>query len=138
MKIILLTGPSSCGKTTTMTKLYDELTRGMIKKPAKRPIPKTGKKDFQCDFTYKNKKIAVFSAGDTILLLLMALFTYSDVDCLIAAFNQGGNIKTEIIAAFNATHKHTQIRKTVRARTASYTDKDAANDNDCRTIINAI
>jgi hypothetical protein len=140
MKIILLTGSPHCGKTSTMENVYEDLTKNMKNKPIKEPIPKTAQKDFQCQMTYKNKKIAIFSAGDSLILILMAIFKYSEVDYLILPFSQGKKEgdKAKIIKNFIAVKQHTHINKMVCKKSASSKDKETANKNDCKKIITAL
>lgn len=64
MKIIVLAGPNSCGKTTTLNNVYDVLlAQGAVSaEPAgKKQI---ADKDFSDIVTWKGRKIAIFTMGD--------------------------------------------------------------------------
>ncbi len=90
MKIILLSGCDSCGKTTTFNLLYDELIDNMnaqiIKK--KKQLG-ANKKDFECILSYNSKKIALFSVGDFSRKVTSAFKDYEEMACdlLICACN---------------------------------------------------
>jgi len=137
MKIIFLSGKKQCGKTSTLTKLYNELTKSM-KKPPKKNYLFGEKKDFHCVFTYKNKEIAIYTSGDSMPIILEAVFLYSYVDRLIMAFNTDGPTKTWLYNNFRLYKHNKNIKKTVCKKGAPKTDKDNANLNDCKEIIKAI
>jgi len=78
MEIILLSGGNCCGKTTTLTMVYDTLTKGMNPKPEKILINPRIKKDFHCSFTCKekNKKVAIVTFGDVLYLFIEMIILY--------------------------------------------------------------
>ena len=61
MKIIVLDGKSHSGKTTTLTDVFNQ-----IAPKGTRKIQGNSDKDFEAVFSYKNKKIALCTGGDTI------------------------------------------------------------------------
>ncbi len=84
MKIIVLDGKSHSGKTTTLTDVF-------IKIAPKSPTKKRGitKNDFEAVFSYKNKKIALCTGGDTIKYIGGSIKKYAQqtIDVLIIARN---------------------------------------------------
>jgi len=137
MNIILLTGRPHCGKTTTLTMVYDSLTNTMNPKPTKFPI--NNRNDFHSVFTYKKKRVAIYTAGDSFPLLLKAVFLYSDVDCLIMPFSVNGTLKTQVLTFFTTNcRQQTYINKTVSPNGANKTVKNNDNLTDCNRIIGYI
>jgi nucleoside-triphosphatase THEP1 len=63
MNVVMLTGPSSCGKTTVLNKEYDALIRSGAQMLTKEQLGEDTK-DFKAVLSYKEKKIALFSMGD--------------------------------------------------------------------------
>jgi len=64
MKTILLVGPESCGKTTTMNLVYNKIKpQAEVLEPCER-IEEASSKDFRAVVKYKNKTIAFYSRGD--------------------------------------------------------------------------
>ena len=135
MKIIFLIGKKNCGKTTTMLQLYDLLTNSMKNKPVKNKLTR---KDFHCEFIYKKRRVAIFSAGDTLGLILSAIFKYSEADYLILPFSEGGRHKAKILADFKKNKQHTSINKVVCKMGTNKAAITIANANDCKKINNAI
>ena len=136
MKIIFLAGKKNVGKTTTMRMLFNILTKN--KKVNTTKIPGTSAKDFHCIFKYKNKNVAIFSAGDVLRLIFLGIFIYSQADYLIMPFNVGGKQKAEIISYFKKYNSTRLIIKTVCQKGASKIIKDKANLKDCNAIIKEI
>jgi len=138
MKIILLSGDKHCGKTTTLTMVYDTLTKGMNQKPNVNCIKP--KKDFHCSFTYKkkNKEVAIVTFGDVLYLFIEMIIFYCTVDYLIIAFSKGGIIKSKVLNFFRKCKQHTCFDKTVSKIGTTKAIKDKANLIDCNKIINAI
>jgi predicted dinucleotide-utilizing enzyme len=89
MKIIALRGAGSCGKTTTLNLVYDDL----ISKGAILFVPKTqvggDKKDFEAILTYRGKNVAIYTMGDYSNLTIKAIDKYVSlrVDVFICASN---------------------------------------------------
>lgn len=77
MKIIALRGHSNSGKTTTLNKLYDELlnNQGYVVHTPHQTLP--GKNDFECILEKDGQKVAIFTLGDYIYALGLAMGYYS-------------------------------------------------------------
>ncbi len=86
MKLILLSGPSKCGKTTTFNKLQEKLISelGGTKLHYEQI---NNSKDFQSVIKINDKQIAVFSMGDLKNECIKAILKYLGVDILILAYN---------------------------------------------------
>lgn len=97
MKIIMLSGPQSSGKTTTINMIYDELIDMYGAQPKEpRPFPKPENirdyKDFEAILSYTKEtgeklKIAFASMGDSSLEVLhyMSFYEGKECDVLICA-----------------------------------------------------
>jgi len=81
MKIIILSGKSNCGKTTTINLAYKQLTGSFF--------AENERKDFETTIKYKNKLIAFYSMGDESNPLIKAINNYENLNCdiLICACN---------------------------------------------------
>jgi broad-specificity NMP kinase len=102
MKIILLSGAPNCGKTTTLNLVYDQMTSGMPSLPTKTRIGENPM-DFECEFDYKEKRVAIFTVGDYLYSITKpnlreAVIKYSRVDVLILAHSTGGSTKNAFAA----------------------------------------
>lgn len=77
MKIIALRGYSNSGKTTTLNKLYDELVnnQGYVVHTPQQTLP--GNDDFECILENDGQKVAIFTLGDYIYALGLAMGYYS-------------------------------------------------------------
>lgn len=89
MKIIMLSGKSNCGKTTTLNKVYEFINpkdENII-----RAKSKLGGdiKDFECLIEYNGRTVAFFTMGDYSSYLLKAFEKYKKKQCdfLICACN---------------------------------------------------
>jgi GTPase SAR1 family protein len=97
MKIVALRGDSNSGKTTSLNMLYAELlNRGA--KPINPQHALPGKNDFECVVEYGGKKIAIFSLGDFIFALGLAMGYYSalEVDTLVIADSNKKYVKNPL------------------------------------------
>jgi len=85
MRVIILEGPSSSGKTTTLQMLYATLI--INKAEILCPPSMVGDKDFETMLVYKNKKVAIFSQGDYTKNCKEAIVRHAEdsVDVLIMA-----------------------------------------------------
>lgn len=84
MKIIMLTGGNSCGKTTTLNLVYNAIN------PTGKTLSVDNPKDFDCVITYQSKEIAFFTTGDYVRLLVAGIQQYnkqSNIVVLICACN---------------------------------------------------
>ena len=84
MKVFILEGPKSSGKTTTLQMLYAFLVTNNAEVQC--PPSLVGDKDFEVAFAYRGKKVAIFSQGDYTKNCKEAIAKYADsVDILIMA-----------------------------------------------------
>jgi aspartate/glutamate racemase len=86
----MLTGPKSCGKTTTLTNVYDKLVKISGVKKIKSKTVVEENPDFECILLYEGKKIAIFSLGDLSTKIIAAINKYEEagMDVLIIACNE--------------------------------------------------
>jgi hypothetical protein len=133
MKIIMLSGDTNKGKSTTFNLVYDSLNPKTIVEPKKllgNPIYK----DFECIIEYEGKRIAFYTMGDFPNYLIEAFEKYKiKCDCLVCACNTN----LENIYKRAETYQHTIIDKTV-AKSETQEDLDIANKADCDKIIDEI
>ena len=91
MKLILLQGPSHCGKTETFIKLREKIMSafGGAELHFERI---NNSRDFQSVIKCNNKQIALFSMGDLKGECIKAILKYLGVDVLVLAENAGFKI----------------------------------------------
>lgn len=83
MKIIVLTGPSSCGKTTTLNAVYDELVNKLGASSTPKQKEGGAANDFSAIVTWHNIKIAILTMGD---------YAYRVIECIDYFEKQGCDI----------------------------------------------
>jgi nicotinamide riboside kinase len=127
MRIILLAGNDSTGKTTTINDVFDQITKGMTPPPVKTHIPDSCLYDFEATILYLEKKVAFFSLGDILYRVEEAIIKYSHVDVLILAHNIGGPTKKWFADTIRKYPPHCVIDKTAA--------NDADNARACKDII---
>lgn len=133
MKIILLRGDGSSGKTTTFNMLYDVLAKKYSQRPNK-PHLGDDPKDFECTFKVNgSKKIVLYSMGDIKYCCDEATEKYKTADVLVMAYNT--RFKNFCMNG-NYSEMHI-IAKTV-AKSNAEAEKDSANSSDCDKIISLI
>jgi len=130
MKIILLSGNHSIGKTTTLNLVYDQLIQGMQNPPPKKKIQFGSPDDFESSpLQYNGKTVAIYSLGDTLYRVYDAIIRYcGTVDVLIIACRTGRSEFDALVATVQGCPQHQVIHKTSRAK----------NKADCQSIINSI
>jgi len=81
MKVIMLSGPTDCGKTTVINEVYQILTGGYFSN--------NRHSDFECGIQYQGKNIAFQSAGDYSYNSINAMRKYDalNYDILVCAHN---------------------------------------------------
>jgi hypothetical protein len=133
MKIIMLSGESRCGKTTTLNKVYDFISptdENIIR--AKKQLG--GKaEDFECIIRYIGKTVAFFTMGDYSLYLVEAFEKYNKLSCdfLICACNNRFKKPYQKVTRFS----NLIINK---KKSISQRDTDTANNFDKDCIINEL
>ena len=89
MKIVMLSGKTNCGKSTTLNLVYDYIHQkeGDIIE-AKMVLGNPKYRDFECIIQYRDKTIAFYTMGDYSYCLLDAFEKYyTKCDYLICACN---------------------------------------------------
>jgi hypothetical protein len=94
MTVIMLKGPGSCGKTTTLNLVYEELIRAGAAITKDRAQLGANPKDFAVELSYAQKgaakKVAIFSMGDYAKEVIKAMKKFAGIgfDVLIIACNE--------------------------------------------------
>ena len=126
MRIIILTGKSHSHKTTTLNLVYTVLTQGMKQLPIRHHIQYGSQNDFECEFQYNGKLVAIFSLGDVFKRVIDAIIRYAHVDVLILALSDQGAIVQNFKHSIATCVKH-------------YVHQKTANDTqDCATIVSKV
>jgi len=89
MEVIMLDGPGSCGKTTTLNLVYSELTtiHGATVHTNKTPLG-GNQQDFEVILNYNGKTVAIFTMGDFSNMIINAMNKYARlVNVLVIACN---------------------------------------------------
>lgn len=129
MELIVLAGPDSCGKTTTINLVYNRvLAAGGVS--TGRTALGSNPLDFEDVVNYKGKRVAFFSMGDYAGALINAIHRYNalPVDTFVGATNTKFVRPGRLIATFQ---HHNIIPKTLATATLTET---VANDRDANTI----
>ncbi|GHV26646.1 hypothetical protein AGMMS4952_07090 [Spirochaetia bacterium] len=128
MKVIMLRGPGSCGKTETLNIVYNHL---FARSGTSIITPKSqlGKdpRDFETVLNYGGVKVAIFTMGDFSIYVVNAMQKYSVIaDVLIIACNSKFS---RPIAAMNNYTPHAIVPKTRQPIIAQrpIDDQNAAN-----------
>jgi tRNA uridine 5-carbamoylmethylation protein Kti12 len=129
MDIILLSGNSNSGKTTTMNLVYDELAKkGATVIQQKRQLG-GNPADFECVLKYKGKLIGIYSMGDYLIHCCFAVVQYAFCDKLILAYSN--KFKQDLSAVVANCQNHTVINK-------SYGNPASENQTDAAVLISKI
>lgn len=136
-KIIVLTGQSNCGKSSTLNLVYDQI----FSKGAKIIIPKKtlgdpNQKDFTTVLDYKGRRIAFYTMGDySDNLINDAIEFYNtqnyDVDILVIAFSVKISWSKDVFFELSK-YQSFLIPKTV---VTNPTLESISNQNDAKLII---
>ena len=111
MKVIMLSGPVSSGKTTTINMVYDELiktAKPIIQRPVSEKI-----KDFEAVVDYKNargvrQKVALASMGDYSIEVIHYMSFYEGMGCevlICACRDYFSNPFRRLNKRYKETHK---------------------------------
>ncbi len=132
MRIIALTGPANCGKTTTLNLLWDQVTRAGAVSSGKVPLG-AGFPDFSDVVTYNGKKIAFYTMGDYSGLLVSAIRNYHalGMDVLVCACNN------KFVRPFREIAKYPNHLHPKTPASTSLTES-AANTADANTLFSLI
>ena len=137
MKIIMLYGPSSSGKTTTINMVYDAIISQSFVVNPKRQLG-GNPADFEAVLDYTNdgtsKRVAFFSMGDFAYEVVHAMSYYEGMGCdvLVCACNDRFNVPiTRLRNRYNNVYP--PILKTV-----NQSNQDNANMQDENTIVQMI
>lgn len=137
MKIIMLYGPSSSGKTTTINLVYDAIISNSLIVHPKRQLG-GNPADFEAvlDYTKEGitKRVAFFSMGDFAYEVVHAMSYYEGMGCdlLVCACNDRFNVPTKRLQ--NRYHNiHPPVSKTV-----NQSNQNNANKKDSNTIVHLI
>lgn len=141
MRIILLRGKKHTGKTPTLELVRDWLKQqnGVVEKPLKNPrlFINQGSNDFEANFYYCGKDVAIYSLGDTFERIREAIFKYSETDVLILAHNTDAFKFDEI--TFGSQHNIVSKNVAIGANQAQQAQLETqANQKDCATICSLI
>ncbi|MDV2459571.1 hypothetical protein CMU96_17470 [Elizabethkingia anophelis] len=135
MKIIALKGGNSCGKSTTLNLVYDELIRRGGTSTPRVVIGNPSHNDFECIVTYLSKTIGFYTMGDYSGYTINAIKKYASipVDILILATNDRFVKPTIEISKY----PNNILTKTI-ATPVNIANNMIANQTDCATIISLI
>jgi nicotinamide riboside kinase len=86
VKIILLSGGSSTGKSTALKLLYDKLIGSGKWYVVSKEVP-TDSVNFECILKYNNKSVAIQSDGDVYQWCVEAMVKYANCDVLVLAYS---------------------------------------------------
>jgi len=125
MKVIILEGPGSSGKTTTLQMLYAALI--LNKAEIQCPPSLVGDKDFETVLFYKNKKVAIFSQGDYTKNCKDAITRYAEITDVLIMAHSSNLSKLKV----PPTHMEDTKEKTVKDDSLS---RMMANVDDCEEL----
>jgi tRNA uridine 5-carbamoylmethylation protein Kti12 len=124
MKIIIVTGDSRTGKTTTLAK--DFRCWLQCQEAEEISVQPTGNNDYEGVFKYKEKTIAVHSAGDAYYLVVYAIAKYADKDILVLAGNTNMPTIANLVEVIKENKTHCVLVK------------EEAADQDNKHVLNEI
>ncbi len=125
MKIIMLSGSSSSGKTTTLNLVYDQLYNWGAKINIQKKQLGGNPNDFECELHYQTQRVAIFTMGDYSNRVTDAMSIYSQLGCdvLICACND------KFVRPYSAINNYPN---------SIVFNKTAVNSADVTSIINLI
>jgi len=123
MKLILLSGRSNSGKTTTLKKLYKNLTNDG-KKNVLSIYDKNDEFDNEYIIMYKNKKVAIVTGCDILWKYVEKIIKYANQDILVMAYNNKFAFGLDQMTSNCEYH--------------SVVKKLRPNDSDCERVCNKI
>lgn len=134
MRIIALRGCNSCGKTSTLNLVYNNVLNNGGKSTNKRQVG-GDRNDFSDFVNYKGLKIAFYTMGDYSIHTINAIKYYDTfgVDVLICA----SNIKFKKPIVLISSYEHNLVVKTI-ASPNSLANNLMANTTDANKILGLI
>lgn len=127
MKLIILTGPASCGKTSTLRITYDDLiSTGAISTAKKQEGANL--KDFSDVLDYKGKKIGILTMGDYAYRVIEFLDECDSkgYDIFITACNDRFKKPFKRFGAYPVCHIITKVKAASASLELSENASDAA------------
>jgi hypothetical protein len=133
MRIIALRGGNSCGKTTTLNLVYDDIINKNGGVSTSKKQEGGDKKDFSDIVNYKGLKIAFFTMGDFSIHTINAINKYDGlgVDVLVLA----SNIKFVKPIRLIMSYTHNLINKTIAS---NHSLEATTNQSDAAIIFSMI
>jgi len=130
MKIIVLEGIPTTGKTTTVGMVFAALLSNGANQISFTPLNMPN--DFEAVVNYQNKKVAIYSQGDTLRDCYAAINKFAQtMDVLVIAYST----KSTGLFIDPALFNEVRLQKTVASVTVH---RMQANAIDCQTIITNI
>ena len=132
MKIIVLAGPNSCGKTSTLNIVYNLLFNdGGV--PTNRKQLGANPNDFLAIIEWKGKKIAIFTMGDYSGELVRATKEFASLNCdlMICACN------ARLVKPFEEFAKH-NTKRIDKNKEYNIQLRQITDNNTAQTIFNLI
>jgi tRNA uridine 5-carbamoylmethylation protein Kti12 len=108
VKIILLSGKPSTGKSTALNLLYDKLIESGKCCILSKKTP-SDEFDFECVVKYNNKTIAIVTFGDVLHWATEAIVKYANLDVLVLAYSN--KFATELNKVVRQYDYHCVIKK---------------------------
>ena len=133
MKIFMLSGPGSSGKTTSLNMLYERILQLGGKSKNKQRLG-GDEKDFSDIVIYNNLKIAFFTMGDYSMQLVDAMQNYADqsIDVLICACND------KFVKPYKEIQRYPNSRVIQKSIAKTKEDEIIQNNKDLETLMNLI
>jgi hypothetical protein len=131
MKMIILSGKPGTGKTTTLNDVFAIIASGINPPPVKTPVGPGN--DFEAAVLYKGKRVAIFSAGDTLYRIREAICKYAaQCDVLILAYSDKFSCDYKPVLFDLAMQTAGNVQQCVIQKN---TNNDADNAAACKDII---
>ena len=132
MKILMLSGPGSSGKTTSLNMLYKQVLL-VGQSTNKQPLG-GNKKDFSDIVIYNNLKVAFFTMGDYSQYLIDAMRNYANqsIDVLICACN------SKFVKPYKEIQKYPNSSVVQKSIATIKTNEIIQNTHDANTLLGLI
>jgi hypothetical protein len=132
MKIIVLAGPNSCGKTTSLNIVYNLLIAQGCTSTNRQQLG-SNPQDFSDIVNWNGKRISIFTMGDYSGDLIKAVDDYAKQNCdvMICACN------TRLVKPFKSFAQY-NMRRVDTAVEHNPSLRNAKDNNNAQNILNAI